>query len=166
MGEIVEKVKPTRRRSAPYNTETSDHAVPEGWRSQMDKKSKSTVIEDPDKNHSLYGKTELHNNNDTTADSQEISQKENKFKEELEQNNDNHPTRRQEEVPSSKTQIMIKGSNRSESPSSANKNIQTFSNEMDKTVNNIPGGQKDKNIQEGWKKRDKSTNGTTFFPSP
>ena len=165
--EIVEKIKPTRRRSAPYNTETSDHTVPEGWRSQMDKKSKTTVIEDPDKNHSLYGKTELHNNSDTTADSQEISQKENEFKEELEQNNDNHPTRRQEEVPSNKTQIMIKGSNLSESPSSANKNIQTFSKEVDETVDDIPGGHKDKNIQEGWKqKRDKNTNGTTFFPSP
>ena len=129
----------------------------------MDPEPSFPKQEDPDKNHSLYGKTELHNNSDTTADSQEISQKENEFKE-LEQNNDNHPTRRQEEVPSGTTKIMIKGSNLSESPLSANKNIQTLSNKVDKTVNDISGGQKDKNIQKGWKRtRDKNNSGNTFF---
>merc|ERR1712240_492603 len=152
---------------APYDTEKSDHTVPEGWRSQMDKKSKTTFIEDPDKNHSLYGKAELHNNSDTTADSQEISQKKNEFKEELEQNNDHHPTRRHEEVPSGTTKIMIKGNNLSELSLSANRNIQTFPNKVDKTVNDISGGQKNKNIQKGWKQtRDKNTSGNTFFPSP
>ena len=133
----------------------------------MNEKSKTTFIEDPDKNHSLYGKTELHNNSDTKADSQEISQKKNEFKEELEQNNDNHPTRRHEEVPSGTTQILIKGSNLSESPLSANENSQTFTNKVKKTANNISNGQKDKNIQKGWKQtRDKNTNGNIFFPSP
>merc|ERR1712240_600435 len=42
-----------------------------------------------------------------------------------------------------------------------------FSNEVDETGNDIPGGKKDKNIQKGWKQtRDKNTSGNTFFPSP
>ena len=78
--EIVGKLKPTRRRSAPYDRKTSDHTVPEGWRNQMDEKSKTTFLEYPDKSHSLYSKTELHNKSDTKADSQEVSQKKDELK--------------------------------------------------------------------------------------
>ena len=181
--EIVEKIKPTRRKLAPYDRKTSDHTIPEGWKSkELDEKTKTTFLASPDKSQILYSKTALHNKSDTEADSQEVSQRKDELKDEaLKPNDDIHPTRRHEEVPSSNTQIQIEEGNLPESPLPANENInstsgssppnneniQIFANKVKKTWSTISGWQKGKHIPNGWKPtQDGNTSGNISFPTP
>ena len=102
--------KPTKGRSESYSRSVNDHTNPEGWKSrERDGKTKSTSLYPPEENQFPCSRAALHNQINTRAHPQEVSQRQDELKvEALEPNDDLPPTRPHKEVPSSLNHVCQK----------------------------------------------------------